>query len=538
MLKPQRPYSLEPPLQEFDIEIKDKKGIEIVAADQLSRIEKEETSNDTEVDDNFPRETLMEINTKDDPWFADFANYLEEPNLFKVCSDGSLEDIPSSNKAKIKYLKVTLSLGLWYPKCSDFDIKGYLDSNYAGCNMDRKSTSGAWHVLGDKLVCGSAKKQQSVAMSSAKAEYKVLIFCDNTSAIAISNNPVLHSRTKHIDIIYHFIRDHILKIDIKLHFIPTQYQLADIFTKPLDELTFKRLIVELGMIFNEFNRLSGINDDLFTYEIEYPQPTPYDEQRTSNPTHNDLGEYEWKMSYEECEKIYAEAVIFIDKRLVRLIDVTVEQWLDLKYGDHKTMDKNVKKEVIGTWLIISYKLQFEEYLEIKKQRVTYARKVDMEYNPSNLVFAKWLASKFYNHLDMDWYTKNALWVYCMRGNDEVVLSNKEDSDLKDENNNDEHEIAEVFRIETKLFDYKTPLCAKFNEFNYLLKVDPKLFTHDIQRTKTYEDYENKLNNEVDEPWSKDGVPYEMCDHICEPFHFKDGKAKWSTCNSNEDGWIL
>ncbi|GJS02775.1 reverse transcriptase domain-containing protein [Tanacetum coccineum] len=76
MLKPQRPYSLEPPLQEFDIEIKDKKCIEIVAADQLSRIEKEETSNDTEVDDNFPRETLMEINTKDDPWFADFANYL------------------------------------------------------------------------------------------------------------------------------------------------------------------------------------------------------------------------------------------------------------------------------------------------------------------------------------------------------------------------------------------------------------------------------------------------------------------------------
>ncbi|GJR76780.1 retrovirus-related pol polyprotein from transposon TNT 1-94 [Tanacetum coccineum] len=77
---------------------------------------------------------------------------------------------------------------------------------------------------------------------------KVPIFCDNTSAIAISNNPVLHSRTKHIDIIYHFIRDNILKGDIELHFIPTQYQLANIFTKPLDELTFKRLIVELGML--------------------------------------------------------------------------------------------------------------------------------------------------------------------------------------------------------------------------------------------------------------------------------------------------
>ncbi|GKA31854.1 hypothetical protein Tco_0718221 [Tanacetum coccineum] len=74
---------------------------------------------------------------------------------------------------------------------------------------------------------------------------KVPIFCNNTSAIAISNNPVLYTRTKHIDIRYHFIRDHILKGDIELHFIPTQYQLDDIFTKPLDEPTFKRLIMEL-----------------------------------------------------------------------------------------------------------------------------------------------------------------------------------------------------------------------------------------------------------------------------------------------------
>ncbi|GKB19413.1 hypothetical protein Tco_0853336 [Tanacetum coccineum] len=111
----------------------------------------------------------------------------------------------------------------------------------------RKSTSGACQFLGGKLVCWSAKKQQSVAISSDEAEY-VPIVCDNTSAIAISNNPVLHSRTKHIDIRYHFIRDHVLKGDIGLHFIPTQYQLADIFTKPLDEPTFKRLIVELGIL--------------------------------------------------------------------------------------------------------------------------------------------------------------------------------------------------------------------------------------------------------------------------------------------------
>ncbi|GJX06132.1 retrovirus-related pol polyprotein from transposon TNT 1-94 [Tanacetum coccineum] len=176
-------------------------------------------------------------------------------------------------KRIFRYLKGTPSLGLWYPKCLGFDLKGYSDSDYVGCNMDIKITSGACQLLGGKLMYWSAKKKQFVVMSSAEAKYvaatgccanilwmksqltdydiiyeKVPIFYDNTSAIAISNNPVLHSRTKHIDIRYHFIRDHILKEDIELHFIRTQYQLVDIFTKPLDEPTFKRLIIELGQI--------------------------------------------------------------------------------------------------------------------------------------------------------------------------------------------------------------------------------------------------------------------------------------------------
>ncbi|GKC40662.1 hypothetical protein Tco_1053046 [Tanacetum coccineum] len=172
-----------------------------------------------------------------------------------------------------RYLKGTPSLGLYYLKCSGFNLKGYLDSDYTGCNMDRKSTLGACQILGGQLVYWSAKKQQSVAMSLAEAKYvaaieccasilwmksqlsdydihykMVPIFCDNTSAIAISSNPVLHSRTKHIDIMYHFIKYHILKGDTELHFIPTEYQLADIFTKPLDEPTFTKMKAELGML--------------------------------------------------------------------------------------------------------------------------------------------------------------------------------------------------------------------------------------------------------------------------------------------------
>ncbi|GJV01466.1 retrovirus-related pol polyprotein from transposon TNT 1-94, partial [Tanacetum coccineum] len=142
-------------------------------------------------------------------------------------------------KRIFRYLKETPNLGLWYPKGSGFNLKAYSDSDYAGCNLDKKSTSWGCQILGGKLVCWSAKNQSSVAMSSSESEYvadagccaqvlwikcqladydvlydKVPIFCDNTSVIAISNNPVLHSRTKHIDIMYHFIRDHILKGDV------------------------------------------------------------------------------------------------------------------------------------------------------------------------------------------------------------------------------------------------------------------------------------------------------------------------------------
>nr|GEY08689.1 hypothetical protein [Tanacetum cinerariifolium]GEY46988.1 hypothetical protein [Tanacetum cinerariifolium] len=101
-------------------------------------------------------------------------------------------------------------------------------------------------------------------------------------------------------------------------------------------------------------------------------------------------------------------------------------------------------------------------------------------------------------------------------------------DVEEDNNDNEQETAEIFRIVTNLFDNETLLCTEFKEFYFLLNVDPELFTHDIERTKTYEDYENELNDELEEPWSEYGVPYEMCDHICEPFYFKNRKDKWPT----------
>ena len=77
---------------------------------------------------------------------------------------------------------------------------------------------------------------------------KIPIFCDNISAIEITENPVQHSKTKHIDIKYHFIREHVMEGTVELHFVPSEKQIIDIFTKALDESTFTRLVSELGML--------------------------------------------------------------------------------------------------------------------------------------------------------------------------------------------------------------------------------------------------------------------------------------------------
>ncbi|KAJ9556551.1 hypothetical protein OSB04_011165 [Centaurea solstitialis] len=111
-------------------------------------------------------------------------------------------------KRIFRYLKGTPNLGLWYSKDSGFDLKAYSDSDFAGCKIDRKSTIGGCHLLGGKLVSWTSKKQNSVSTSTAEAEYVAAGIC----SIAITNNPVLHSKTKHIEVRYHFIRDHVMNV--------------------------------------------------------------------------------------------------------------------------------------------------------------------------------------------------------------------------------------------------------------------------------------------------------------------------------------
>jgi len=139
--------------------------------------------------------------------------------------------------------------------------------------VDRKSTSGTCHLLGSSLISWHSKKQACVALSIAEAEYiaagsccaqtiwlkhqlsdfglnlsKITLLCDNTSAINLTKNAVQHSRTKHIEICHHFIRDHIMNGDCEIQFVDLENQLADLFTKPLNKERFNFLKNELGII--------------------------------------------------------------------------------------------------------------------------------------------------------------------------------------------------------------------------------------------------------------------------------------------------
>ncbi|GKE30141.1 hypothetical protein Tco_1445525 [Tanacetum coccineum] len=133
-------------------------------------------------------------------------------------------------------------------------------------------TSGGLQFLGGKLVSWSSKKQDCTAMSTAEAEYvslsaccaqviwmrtqlldygykynRIPMYCDSKSAIAISCNPVQHSKTKHIDIRYHFIKEHVEKGTVEIYFVGTEYQLADLFTKALPKERFEYLVHRIGM---------------------------------------------------------------------------------------------------------------------------------------------------------------------------------------------------------------------------------------------------------------------------------------------------
>ncbi|GJW65658.1 hypothetical protein Tco_0117542 [Tanacetum coccineum] len=192
--------------------------------------------------------------------------------MFAVCACSRFQVTPKTShlnavKRIFKYLKDKPNLGLWYPRESSFDLEAFSDSDYAGANLDRKSTTGGCQFLGSRLISWQCKKQTIVATSTTEAEYVAYASCcrqvlwiqnqmsnygfnfmnikihiDNESTICIVKNPVYHSKTKHIEIRHHFIRDSYEKKLIKIH---TDFNVADLLTKAFDGPRFNFLVLIL-----------------------------------------------------------------------------------------------------------------------------------------------------------------------------------------------------------------------------------------------------------------------------------------------------
>ncbi|KAA0041517.1 flocculation protein FLO11-like [Cucumis melo var. makuwa] len=166
------------------------------------------------------------------------------------------------------------------PRTSHLHLAKRILKYISECTDDRKSTSGGCFFLGNNVAAWFSKKQNSVSLSTAEAEYiavgsscsqllwmkqmldeygitqsSMILYCDNLSTISISKNPVQHSRTKHIEIRHHFIRELYEANIIRLEHVQSAFQLADIFIKPLDVATFEELRANVGIL----QRLAYIN---------------------------------------------------------------------------------------------------------------------------------------------------------------------------------------------------------------------------------------------------------------------------------------
>ena len=176
-------------------------------------------------------------------------------------------------KRILRYVQGTTNFGIQYKRGGDEKLVGYADSDYAGDVDDRKSTSGYAFMFGGAAVSWASKKQAVVTLSTTETEFVVaangacqavwlrnvlkemgmeqgestVLFCDNSSTIKLSKNPVLHGRSKHIHVRYHFLRELVNDEVISLDYCSTQVQFSDIMTKAVKLETFERLRGSLGV---------------------------------------------------------------------------------------------------------------------------------------------------------------------------------------------------------------------------------------------------------------------------------------------------
>ncbi|GJX14562.1 putative ribonuclease H-like domain-containing protein, partial [Tanacetum coccineum] len=170
--------------------------------------------------------------------------------MFVVCACSRFQVQPKAShmhavKRIFRYLNSQPTLGLWYPKDSPMELIAYSDSDYAGASIDRKSIIGAEYIAASNC-CGQVLWLQNQLLDYGYNFMKTKIHVDNESAIYVVKNHVYHSKTKHIEIRHHFIRDSYKKKLIEMVKIHTDYNVADLLTKAFDVTRFQVLIANIG----------------------------------------------------------------------------------------------------------------------------------------------------------------------------------------------------------------------------------------------------------------------------------------------------
>ncbi|GJW67941.1 hypothetical protein Tco_0122365 [Tanacetum coccineum] len=216
-----------------------------------------------------PMSSDMKLTKDKEGESVDNTKYKASPERYQKLFILNLEAV----KRIFRYIKSNTHLGLWYLKESDIETVLYADSDLAGDYVNQKSTSGIFTFMGCGLTSWFLKKQTALAISTTETEYVsagkacqqalwmkqalidynirlegISIMYDNKGSIDLSKNPVQHSRTKHIEIRHHFLRDKVQKGKISIENVPSEDKIADILTKPLKRDPFNYLRLGLGMM--------------------------------------------------------------------------------------------------------------------------------------------------------------------------------------------------------------------------------------------------------------------------------------------------
>ncbi|GJU73312.1 retrovirus-related pol polyprotein from transposon TNT 1-94 [Tanacetum coccineum] len=242
----------------------------------------------------------------------------------------------TASRPDLTFVVCMCARGLWYPKDSSIALTAYADADHVGCQDTRRSTSGSMQLLGDRLVSWSSKRQKSAAISSMEAKYialsgccaqilwmrsqltdyglgfnKIPMYCDNKSAITLCCNNVQHSRSKHIDIRFHFIKEQVENGVVELYFVNTEYQLVDIFTKALCRERIEFLINKQGMrsFISETLKQLAYEAEEYWEHAEYDESNKYVLERFNTTVGNPVKEILLKLNLPDHRSILTDSKV-------------------------------------------------------------------------------------------------------------------------------------------------------------------------------------------------------------------------------------